>query len=1694
MNRNFFQANCRRSLIALLVGLCLLTAFDDALAQAPEAHFKQLGLEDGLSQSTVHRMVQDQHGFIWMATQEGLNRYDGYRIKTYLHRADDPHSLADSNIKGLAIDRDGTIWVGSATGGLSRYDAVLDRFDVFAHDPNDANSISANQIWEIAPDQEGGIWIATKGGGVNYLASGEQTFKRFNHDPLDTRSISSDKVETIYVAKNGVVWIGYEDKGASSYDPKTGQFRHYQADDASSQGLAGNLVRHISEDIDGHIWFACYGAGLTHMDSHNGDLENFYHSPGNPETLSDPWVKYILAASDGGMWVATANAGFSYISRNNKFTHYGNDLNDPNSLAFNDVRCLFEDRTGMIWAGTSSQGVSRFIPPENLSFRHYKSHAHDAKTISNNMVTSILNDSQGRLWIGTLGGGLDLRRPGEDSFSNFSTDNQLRNNWVMELFEDRKGRIWVGSHGGLARYNEDGSFKHYQHDPKNSHSLSHNDVYEIYQDGKGQIWVGTQYGGVNAFFPESGHFRRYQHSKNNPSSLSHNNVNVVFMDNLERLWVGTMNGLNLLKDDHSFQHFMPSAQGIPHPFIRSMINADQKGLLYLGTSAGLCLFNPQTGIGITYDEDDGLPNNTIYAILRDDTGVLWMSTNKGIVRFKPETNDFMTFDVSDGIQSNEFNQDTFAIMNNGDFAFGGVNGYNVFDPLRVSLTMNTPIPIITSLSIDNTEIQPSQKEGALLKQSIILTKELHLDYFENDFGFTFTGLDYQSPERHIYQYKLEGFDQRFIERDANRRFVYYTNIDPGTYTFKLKAANGHGTFHDEIAAITITVATPPWLRWYAIVFYILLVLAMGAGFLWIQQRELVAQRSLNERLLNLARLKDHFLANTSHELRTPLNGIIGLAESMASGDLGPVSDPISKNLQVLAQSGRRLSNLVNDILDFSKMRNHVLTLTIRRVNFAEVAQEVLTLIAPLIGKKPIELHNAIPKDLPEIAADADRLKQILYNLLGNAVKFTQKGHIVIGAHVEDDMLSIQVRDTGIGIARHNLKRIFGSFEQGDNALEAGGTGLGLALTKQLVEQHKGKIEVTSKQAKGSTFSVWLPLATESTPKAQNLDAQVHLNRVSGDFPVLDLTDENKETPQDGPHILIVDDEPVNRLVIHNYLRSLPYKVSLAEDGISALAFIETHDVDLVLLDIMMPGMDGYQVCQEIRKTQQADQMPVIFLSARNQLGDLAQGFQVGANDYMIKPIAREELIARIKTHLGLLQACRSLDQLVQQRTKDLKARNAELETWDQVVRFINREHQIESVLQTLTEQGMGLIDEAMIASFFLLDRENESFSIVASAGYDPKMIEGLSFNAQDVIDRYLPDGNDTEEELQKPRIFSDPPVLKGLENMDTPKTVLSVPIAIGTTLHGFLVVANFVDPHAFDQIDFKAIQRFREHGISAIDKARHLKEVIDKNDELVRTQEQLIIQEKMASLGILTAGVAHEINNPTAFAHGSAQNLQVDLNRFAEFLFEIAGDDADSDILKDFRARLEKLKKHAHTISEGTSRIKEIVRSLQVFARADEGEIKWASVTDGVRSTINLVSAHFRNRIEFDCDLDVPMEMRCRPLALNQVFLNLIMNACDAIIEKLGDDMIQKGCLKIHASETDTHGTLVFSDTGVGMPEEVAKRIFEPFFTTKPVGKGTGLGLSMSYGIVEKHGGTIQVASKPGQGTTFTIVLPKTSI
>ncbi|MEM7356237.1 MAG: two-component regulator propeller domain-containing protein, partial [Acidobacteriota bacterium] len=1106
---------------------------------------------ESLSIDEVMRILESRDGMLWFGTRGGgLNRFDPLqeRFTRYGNADDEPGPLATDTIGCLLEDSSDHIWVGTGDA-LHRLDPRSGSWRSWRHDPNDPDSLGAGGVQALAEDAAGRLWIGTGESGLHSLQLAEAdttgALVQYRHDPDDPYSLSSDEIFSLAIDKAGMLWVG-TNGAVDRFDP-TAQSCERLPLDPTDPSRQNSFVSALYEDGSGDLWIASHGAGLSHLDQ------------------------------------ATRT-----------FTHYRHDANDPYGLKSDDLLDLHQDSTGILWI-TSRDGIDKF-DRRREQFLTFRPNAQAPNGLRGDQIWAVVEDHAGVVWIGAFDGGLSGFDRTTGSVTHFTRADggptSLPNISITSVVEDSEGALWIGTRGGLSRLDRDRQrFVHYRHDPQDAGSLPENFIYSLLVDRTDTVWIGHG-DQVSRFDRDTESFTAYRHDPADGGSLSSEEVYGVFEDRTGDLWVATFGGLNRLDAEGSFTHIRHD------PADRNSLSSDQVTWLHHATSGiywiatiggGLSRWDRERGEFRHFREKDGLSDDSVVGILEDDAGHLWIAASNGLNRFDPITEQFTTFGVEDGLHGDIFYIGPAFRSTSGEMFLGGVGGLSAFFPDQIRGDPSPPKVVLTDFRLLNLPVPLRHRDpDSPLAESITATRELTLDYRDKVFSVEFAALHYASPKDNRYTYRLAGFDDDWIATRADQRFAQYTNLDPGPYELQVKASNKDGVWSETPVTLQLRVLPPPWKTWWAYSLYSLALASIVVGYLHWQRVKLARERALNTRLREVDRLKDEFLANTSHELRTPLYGIVGIAESLLDGAAGPVGEAMRSNLGMIVNSGRRLSGLVNDILDFSKMSRRGLELQKKAVDLKALTDVVLTLSKPLLGDKDLQLLNTIDPGLPAAEGDENRLQQILLNLLSNAIKFTESGRVEVSAVAEEGRLTVRVLDTGIGISQDHQEHIFESFEQADASTERqfGGTGLGLAVTKELVALHGGSVWVESVPGEGSSFFFTLPIAEGSAPSSPTesiVDTGV-LAGIEAAVPGAAAEPPPDDGARDDRHrILIVDDEPVIRQVLVNHLTASELSTRQATGGAAALRLLEREHFDLVLLDVMMPRMSGYEVCRRIRR-------------------------------------------------------------------------------------------------------------------------------------------------------------------------------------------------------------------------------------------------------------------------------------------------------------------------------------------------------------------------------------------------------------------------------------------------------------------------------------------------------------------------------
>ncbi len=790
-------------------------------ARGGNFRFEHLTAKDGLPSATVRFTLQDRQGFMWFATSNGLSRYDGYTFKTFHNNLQDPHSISTENIGTLYEDRQGMLWVGTWNGGLNVFDRTTEQFTRYLQDPDDPHSLSNDRVNVIFEDKRGRLWIGTDGG-LNRFDPTSGQFIHYQHDSNDPHSLSCDMVETIVEDASGQFWVGTLGGGMDKFDPASGQFTHNQHDPQNPNSLIYDNIEIIVMETNGSLWIGTV-AGLDHFDPATGHFTHYRHDPADPKSLSSDDIVDLYLDASGDVWIATTEGGLNILDpRTKTFTQIPSKTSDPYGFHGNWLSSIYADRSGALWISTVSNGVNR-LDRTAAKFELYQNDPNDPHSLSPNSIWSILRDHSGTLWVATVGGGLNKLDGDTGYFQHYRYDPadpySLSNDQVFAMAEDAAGALWLGTKEGLNRFDQtSGQFTRYTYDPTNSASLSENWVTALYTDRSGRLWVGTFGKGLEQFDPATNEFRHYRSDPANPHSLSDNAIMTFAEDSSGKLWIGTFaGGLNKFDPETGI-----STRYLHDPDnINSLINnqvehsyLDPTGVLWLATPGGLDKFDTHTETFTHYAEKEGLATKAIASVIGDAQGNLWVGMQgSGLARFDPRSQTFRNYDQSDGLQSNDFMPRGAYRDVDGKLYFGGVNGLNAFYPDQLRDNSYVPPVVLTDFQIFNRAVSIGGTDSPLQKV-INETDKITLSHQQSVFSFEFAALGYRAPQKNQYAYKLEGFDTDWNYVGSDRRFATYTNLDPGTYTFRVKASNNDGVWNETGKTIKITITPAWWETWW----------------------------------------------------------------------------------------------------------------------------------------------------------------------------------------------------------------------------------------------------------------------------------------------------------------------------------------------------------------------------------------------------------------------------------------------------------------------------------------------------------------------------------------------------------------------------------------------------------------------------------------------------------------------------------------------------------------------------------------------------------------------------------------------------------------------------------------------------------------------------------------------------------------
>jgi signal transduction histidine kinase/ligand-binding sensor domain-containing protein/HPt (histidine-containing phosphotransfer) domain-containing protein/FixJ family two-component response regulator len=1229
--------------------LLILALQGNIFSQDGEFKFSHLTTEAGLSGNVVNAILEDHYGFVWFATSSGLNRYDGRKIISFHHEDKDSNSLSSENILCMYEDADHILWLGTYDGGLNAYNRRTGSFTHFLHNTSDSTSISANNISAIIPLPSGELGLATSKGLdiFNPVTKKSRLQKMLDDDGLP---LKHSGINDLFIDHEGMVWLSgnypcmrldLHSGRVSSYGRKRG----FPAFDPSQQTYC------ITEDKQLNIWITS-SVGLIKYIRKEDRCIYYRHSDNDPHSLCGNLCNSVYCDNSNRVWVTT-NTGLSvYLPDKNYFISSINDPSDNNSLSNNYTSCVKETRNNIVWIG--SAGGVNYTHPFTAKFNIYRNFPGNANSLSNNLVRNIAEDKTGYIWVATENG-LNRFNKATNSFKSFTNKNSKAPQYICwALHPDQNGNIWIGTWGlGLQKFDPvHNSFEVFRYDSTDAGSISGDFIVNI-TEYHGKLWLSTWGGGICVFDPSTKKARHYKADLKKENALRSNAIIQVFCDSRDDLWIGSANGLyKYRKSSDDFQYIDLDKEGkTAYGNNISCIFEDRDKKLWIGTINGIVRLDPQGGI-TRLTKEDGLPGNNVTGIVQDDEGNFWISTSQGLGKMSHDMackgaagqgqngtkcDMFKRYLPSDGLPTEGFSGGSYMKDRNGILYFGTIAGLISFKPADLKENAAPPPVYITSVKVLNKPLKADTNAEDL--------NHIELLFRDKSISFEFAALNYVHPEKNEFAYQLEGFDKDW-QYSGDRNFATYTNLEPGEYTFRIRAANNDGIWNNTGAVVTIKVI-PPF--WKASWFYLLCGVMLITGFIGYTRWRTASLRSQKQMLeitvekrtkeMQMAKdraeqsekFKQQFLANMSHEIRTPMNAVSGMTDLLIGKE--PRVDQ-KDYLHAIRKSSDNLLHIINDILDLSKIEAGKIELENIDFSLRECVDQVHKTLQFKANEKGISLAVDFPEGIHDIClGDPVRLNQILMNLTGNAIKFTPRGIVKIsvrnlqheaGADQDLNHIHFAVEDTGIGIPHDKMDSVFGTFNQAhttDNR-KFGGSGLGLSISKELVELMGGKIEVKSEEGVGTVFSFALALPKGSKERL----AQRIMEEEENDGYVLD-----------GLKILLADDNEYNRIVATDTLKSVS-RVSIDEavNGEEVIRLLEKNDYDVILMDVQMPVMSGFTASRHIRDhfTRPKKDIPIIAFTASVLKTDLDKCTEAGMNAYVPKPFKAAHLIATIARVTG----------------------------------------------------------------------------------------------------------------------------------------------------------------------------------------------------------------------------------------------------------------------------------------------------------------------------------------------------------------------------------------------------------------------------------------------------------------------------
>ena len=1192
---------------------CVLACFFITIfcqAQSVEEHyyFKNLSIRNGLSQNTVNAILQDRKGFMWLGTKDGLNRYDGLSFRKFKHDAANPRSIGNSFITSLYEDFNGNIWVGT-DAGVYIYYPEKEAFEEF-----DCQSLEKTRIERsvsmIAGDKQGRVWIAVEAQGMFCYDARQKLLRNY---PL---SEISSNIKCFTFDSGGTLWLGFYGDGLYYSKDNLATVHPYGSPEDGKREFEGGVITKIVQGNYNCLYIGSVKEGVSELNLTSGQVRNLLAIDESGESI---FCRDLLPYSDNELWIGTESGIYIYNLRTAQFIHLRASLYDSYSLSDNAIYALYKDREEGLWIGSYFGGVD-YYPRQYTYFAKYY-----PKNIANSLhgkrVREFCRADDGTLWIGTEDGGLNHFNPKTKEFHFFEPSAGFTN--IHGLCMDGS-HLWVGTFSKGLRVidTRTGVVLRTYTEGHTPHSLNDNSIFSICRTSAGEIYLGTLFG-----------LLRYNRTQDNFDCIPELNGKFVYdikEDSYGNLWLATYaNGAYCYDvSARRWKNYVFDAEdekSLPYDKVLSVFEDSYRQIWLTTQGGGFCLFHPDTETFTRYGLKDGLPNDVVYQIVEDDDRFLWLTTNNGLVRFDPKTMEMKVFSTANGLPTNQFNYRSGFKDEAGNIYLGSINGFVAFDPRTFAENRQVPAVAITDFLLFNKEVSVGETDSPL-KSSITFSDKVVLTADQNSFSFRIAALSYQAPRMNKLMYKLEGFDEGWLTIGESP-LVTYSNLGYGDYVFKVKASNSDGVWNEQETSLHLSILPPFYLSGWAYCFYVLFFMGCLVCVIFYfkrrnyrkQHRQMEMLEQEKEREVYHAKID--FFTNVAHEIRTPLTLIKGPLENIILKK--EVDSETKEDLYIMKQNTERLLNLTNQLLDFRKTETRGFRLNFTECDVVAVLRETYFRFTSLAKQKGLDFILELPQECFMADVNQEALTKIISNLLNNGVKYAST-YLRISLETDEKVFHIRTFNDGEMIPDTMKEEIFKPFVRLDKEDEVTtGTGIGLALSRSLAELHQGSL-MMEKGEEVNCFCLTLPVNQDSTItlSAENV-SQVEENSCGWE-------QEETDTKEKKPMILVVEDNPDMLAFIRKQLTT-EYSVLTAMNGIEALAVLDNHYVNLVVSDVMMPQMDGFELCKTIKSDLSYSHIPVVLLTAKTNIQSKIEGLELGADAYIEKPFSVEYLLANISS-------------------------------------------------------------------------------------------------------------------------------------------------------------------------------------------------------------------------------------------------------------------------------------------------------------------------------------------------------------------------------------------------------------------------------------------------------------------------------